>query len=301
MKPRTAASIERSDGVRRVLIATLIANLGVVAAKIVAGLSAQSLAVLADAAHSSVDASNNVIALLIARVAAKAPDVEHPYGHGKFETVGALAVVAFLSITVFQLAEGAVERLFGQGPVPQATPFVAIVMIVSAIVSYLVARYEERAGHHYHSELLLADAAHTRSDVYASLAVLAGIGLVAAGYPRADAVVTILVAFVIAFAGWRIIQRTVPVLVDERAVEETAIRAVALETPGVIDCFAIRSRGSARDVFVELTITVEPTLNVHDGHIIADDAEGRIANAVGAREVIVHVEPAEPPEQQSRA
>ena len=287
----TPAAVGRADAVRRVLIATLIANLAVVIAKVGAGVTAHSLSVLADAAHSSVDAWNNVMALVIARVAAKAPDAEHPYGHGKFETLGALAIVAFLSITVFELVETAVTRLFGSGPAPEATPFVIVVMICSAIISFLVARYEEQYGHRYHSEILLADAAHTRSDVYASIAVLIGIALVAAGYPQADALVTVLVAGVIARAGWRIIQRTVPILVDERAVEESAIREITLETPGVVDCFAARSRGRTGEVFVELTITVNPDLNVNEGHVIADEVERRVADAVGAREVVVHVEP----------
>jgi cation diffusion facilitator family transporter len=300
--PRTQIET-RTLAVRRVLVLTLLANIGVVIAKAIAGHSAHSLAVIADAAHSSVDAFNNVMALLIARVASKAPDAEHPYGHGKFETVGALAIVAFLSITVFQLVEGAFIRLFGSGPEPQATTFVVLVMLISAIVNFLVAHYEERFGHRYHSEILLADAAHTKSDVYASVAVLVGIGFVAAGYPQADALVTILVAVVIARAGWRIIQRTVPILVDERAVEEGAICRVALETAGVIDCFAVRSRGRIGEVFVELTVTVAPTLNVNEGHVIADQVERRIAAAVGAREVVVHVEPdaSEPSRAQNSA
>lgn len=281
----------RTRAVHRVLIVTLFANVAVVIAKVIAGHSAHSLAVMADAAHSSVDAFNNVMALLIARVASKAPDAEHPYGHGKFETVGALAIVAFLSITVFQLIEGAVIRLLGSGPEPHATMFVVMVMAATAIVNFLVSHYEERLGHRYQSEILLADAAHTKSDVYASIAVLIGIGFVAVGYPKADALVTVLVAVVIARAGWRIIQRTVPILVDERAVEEGTIRTVALATHGVIDCFAVRSRGRTSEVFVELTVTVTPSLNVHEGHIIADEVERRIAAEVGAREVVVHVEP----------
>lgn len=283
----------RRREIRRVLLITLVANVAVVLAKAIAGVSAHSLSVIADAAHSSVDAWNNVMALALARVAAKAPDAEHPYGHAKFETLGALAIVAFLSITVFQLLEGAIIRLFGEGPEPQATRLVAVVMILSAAMSLAVAQYEESYGRRYHSDILLADAAHTRSDVYASLAVLAGVGMVALGYPQADALVTILVAVVIARVGWRIVQRAVPILVDQRAVEEERICAVTLQSPGVLDCFAVRSRGRPGEVFVELTITVSPRLNVHDGHIIADEVERRVADAVGAREVVVHVEPAQ--------
>lgn len=287
----------RKREVRRVLILTLFANVGVVAAKVVAGLAANSLSVLADAAHSSVDAFNNVMALALAHVAAKDPDEDHPYGHAKFETLGALAIVAFLSVTVYELVGSAVGRLSGHGEIPVATPFLAAVMLVSAVVSFFVARYEERYGHRYHSEILLADAAHTKSDVFASLGVLVGIGLVGLGYPKADAIFTLLVAIVIARAGWRILKTTIPILVDQRAVEEATISDITMATAGVLDCFAVRSRGRAGEVFAELTITVDPQLNVGEAHRIADAVERRVAESVGAREVVVHVEPQEDPAQ----
>jgi cation diffusion facilitator family transporter len=268
-----------------------VANVAVVFGKAIAGWNAQALSVLADSAHSSVDAWNNIMALVLAQLASKAPDAEHPYGHAKFETLGALAIVAFLSVSVYELVLSAVARLLGTGADAEATPLVVIVMLTSAVISYVVAKYEERFGRKYDSDLLLADAAHTRSDVYASTAVLAGIGLVALGYPQADAWFTLLVAVVIARAGWRILKRSIPILVDERAVEEEAIARISLATPGVIDCFAVRSRGRAGEIFAELTITVVPTLNVEEAHLIADAVERRVAEAVGAREVAVHVEP----------
>jgi cation diffusion facilitator family transporter len=286
-----SARKQREHEVRRILLLTLLANVAVVIGKVTAGLAANSLSVLADAAHSSVDAWNNVMALVLARVAAKAPDEDHPYGHAKFETLGALAIVAFLSVTVYELVGSAILRLAGHGELPIATPFVAAVMLVSAIVSFFVARYEEAYGRKFHSEILLADAAHTKSDVFASLGVLVGIGLVGLGYPQADAIFTLLVAIVIARAGWRILKTTIPILVDQRAVEESTIRDITRSTTGVIDCFDVRSRGRSGEVFAELTITVQPTLNVEEAHLIADAVEQRVAESVGAREVVVHVEP----------
>jgi cation diffusion facilitator family transporter len=282
----------RNQQVRRILLLTFIANLTVVVAKATAGLLAQSLSVLADAAHSSLDAWNNIMALFLARVAAKAPDAEHPYGHAKFETLGALAIVAFLSVSVYELCSSAITRLAGGGATPRGTTFAVVVMLVSAVINFFVARYEGRAGERLHSEILMADAAHTRSDVYASLAVVLGLALVRLGYPRADALFTLLVAVVIARAGWRILRSTVPILVDERAVSEEAICRLALDVSGVLDCFHVRSRGRAGEIFAELTITVDSGLNVEEAHRIADDVEQRIASNVGAREVVVHVEPA---------
>jgi cation diffusion facilitator family transporter len=289
--PDYAIRESRHAGIRRVLAVTLAANLTVVLAKAAAGLASGSLSVLADAAHSSVDAFNNLMGLLLARIAAKAPDEQHPYGHSKFETLGALAIVAFLSITVYELVGAALGRLIVGTAQPEATPTVMAVMGVSAVVSAIVSRYEERRGRELRSELLTADAAHTRSDFYASLAVLVGLVLVAAGYPRADAAFTLLIALVIARAGWRILVTIVPVLVDERAVEEKTIRRIALETPGVEDCYGVRSRGREGEIFAELTIAVVRTLDVESAHSIADEVERRVASGVGAREVVVHVEP----------
>lgn len=282
----------RHRAVRRVLLITLAANVAVVVAKATVGILTGTLSVTAEAAHSSVDAFNNVLALSLARLAAEAPDERHPYGHAKFETLGAFAVVAFLSVTVFELVTGAARRLLSGTHDPQVTPIVFAVMGAAAAVSLAVSWYEERRGRELHSALLLADAVHTRTDVYASGAVLAGLVVVAAGYPQADAIVTILVAAVIARAGWLILQTTLPVLVDERAVESQAIRRVALGTEGVRGCYDVRSRGRAGDAFAELTVAVDPRLDVRAGHAIADRVEQRVAEEVGARVVVVHVEPA---------
>src|SRR6266487_5049521 len=103
--------------VRRVFIGLLVANLAVVGVKLWVGFASGSLAVLGGAVDSCVDALNNVVALIVIRVAAKEPDEDHPYGHGKFETLGALAIVGFLSITCFELVRGAVNELL-QGAHP---------------------------------------------------------------------------------------------------------------------------------------------------------------------------------------
>lgn len=289
----TSERLIRKREVRNVLIITMIANIAVVVAKVIAGFSAASLSVLADATHSSVDSWNNVMGLVLVGVAAKAPDPEHPYGHAKFETLGALAIVAFLSVTVYELVTSAITRMMGRGPEVELaqTPLAIAVMLGSAVVNFFVSRYETRRGRELHSELLIADAAHTRSDIYASLGVVLGLLLVRIGFENADAIFTMLVAIVIARASWRILKTTIPILVDTRAVAEEEICTLAMSVKGVHDCFAVRSRGRTGEIFAELTITVDGTLNVEQAHVIADHVERRIAEGVGAREVVVHVEP----------
>ena len=118
-------------------------------------------------------------------------------------------------------------------------------------------------------------------------------GLVAIrmGYPVADPVATILVAILIAYTGWDIVKETVPVLVDSRAVEPARIESLALEVQGVRSAYQIRSRGRRGERFAELTIAVAPDLDVATSHAMADEVEDRVATALGAREVVVHVEP----------
>lgn len=280
---------------RRVLVQVLVLNLLVVAAKGAAWWSSGAISIVAEAVHSSLDALNNVIALAFAAVAARGPDDNHPYGHQKFETLGALVVVGFLSVTVFELVRGAVGRLTATDPPPvEATSFALWVMVGSALAGLAVSTWEARQGRRLQSHLLVADAAHTRTDVYASLAVLGGLLAVRAGYPMADPLIALGVAVLIAFTGWRIVRETVPVLVDERAVEARTIRKVAETTPGVRESWGIRSRGRPGEVFAELTIAVDPHLDVGRAHDIADQVEREVAEAVGALEVTVHVEPHRP-------
>jgi cation diffusion facilitator family transporter len=231
--------------------------------------------------------------LAIARVAARGPDAEHPYGHGKFETLGALALVGVLSVTVVELLRQAYARFHSGGlAVTDVSAAALALMGFTLVAGFAVARYEAAAGRRLDSALLLADAAHTRSDVLATAAVLIGLGAVRIGFPLADPVTTVLVACIIAYTGWRIVLETVPVLVDERAVHPGHIEALAAEVEGVRAVYSVRSRGRPGEVFAELTIAVDPTLDVATSHDIADAVEVCVAEALSAREVVVHVEPA---------
>lgn len=286
-------SSERNRLVRHTLRLVLALNAAVLAVKLaVWGLSG-ALSVLAESLHSALDATNNVFALTIARVAAREPDADHPYGHGKFETVGALALVGVLSVTVFELVQQAWLRFnSGAGASADVGQAALALMVFSLIAGIAVSRYEAEMGRRLDSTLLLADAAHTRADVLATGAVIVGLVAVRMGYPLADPVATVLVAAVIARTGWEIIRETVPILVDERAVHPLRIRDLANDVAGVEAAYAIRSRGRPGQIFAELTIAVDPDLDVTTSHEIADTVEDRVTRSLDAREVVVHVEPA---------
>lgn len=292
--PAPAVPEEKAKQVRRILTTILWLNLGVLAVKIVVWLLSGALSVLAESMHSLLDAANNVFALTVARLAARGPDAEHPYGHGKFETLGALALVGVLSVTVVELLRQAYSRFMVGGPTGvEVSPIVLGLMAFTLVAGFVVSRYERAEGRRLGSPLLLADAAHTRADVWATGAVLAGLVTVRAGYPLADPITTALVAGVIAYTGWSIVRETVPVLVDERAVHPLRIETLARRVEGVRSAYAIRSRGRPGEIFAELTIAVDPSLDVAASHGIADAVEVCLVSALTAREVVVHVEPAE--------
>src|SRR6266571_3486902 len=283
-----------SAAVRRVLIGLLGANLAVVAAKAVVGTASGSLAVWGDALHSSVDSLYNVLGLIVIRVAARAPDEDHPYGHGKFETLGALAIVVFLSITCFELVRNAVQKLVGGGQAVVVTDLGLVVLLATLGINVLVAWYENRRGHELSSELLIADAAHTRTDVFITIGVLIGVLLSRRGLTWVDPVVAIVIALLIVRVAYQILSRAVPVLVDERAIPEPTIRQSAQAVEGVKSAYGIRSRGGNAGGgvrYAEVTIAVDSAANVADAHAIADAVEERLKKDLELEEVTVHVEP----------
>jgi cation diffusion facilitator family transporter len=282
---------DRNAQVRRVLIGLLLANLAVVAAKFVIGIGTGSLSVLGDAVHSSVDAMNNVLGLAIIAVAARAPDEDHPYGHAKFETLGALAIVMFLSVSGFEIVKGAVTRLLG-GAVPlDVSPLQIGLLVGTLAVNAAVAGYEAKRGRELDSEILLADAAHTRADVFVTTGVVIGVLLSRSGFAWADPLVALGVAVVIVVLAYGIVRRSIPILVDEHAAPAEVIRTAAESVLGVGKAYDIRSRGSSHRRFAELTIAVERSATVEAAHRIADQVETTLRRELDIHEVVVHIEP----------
>lgn len=291
MAESTLTAPARTAAVRRVLVGILIANIAVVAVKFVVGLGIGSLAVVGDAVHSSVDAISNIFGLAVVRVASKGPDADHPYGHAKFETLGALLVVVFLSVSVFELLRGAWQRLSGGAPPLHVTGFEAVLLGVTLAINIWVVWFETRAGRRLRSEILLADAAHTRVDVVITLAVISGLGLTSLGYLTADPILAIVVSLLIVRVGWEIVGRSLPTLVDAAAVDAAVIRREAEQVEGVRSAYGIRSRTASAMRFAELTIAVDSLQNVAEAHRIADAVEARLSHELSIDHVQVHVEP----------
>ncbi len=291
MSGALAAQPGRAAAIRRVFLGLLAANLAVVGAKVVIGVRADSLSVLGDAVHSSMDALNNVLFMALTRVAARGPDEDHPYGHAKFEVLGAVGILIFLSVACFELLKGALAGLVRGAPPPAFTGTDLTLLAATLAVSVWVSWYEGRRGRALESDLLLADAAHTRVDVYITAGVLLGAALSRRGVPWADPVIAIVVTGLIARMGWGIVRRAMPALVDEAARDPGAVRRAAEDVAGVEAAYDIRSRAAAGTGFAELTIRVRGDISVAQGHAIADAVEARLRRDLRLGAVVVHVEP----------
>ena len=285
--------LDKSAAVRNTLLVILVLNLVVVAIKVVVGIRTGSLAVLGASLESALDAMNNLVGMAVVSVAARAPEDDHPYGHDKFETLGALAIVGFLSISCFELLREGVMQLLHRRVPERPTTFEIALLASTAIVNVLVVWYERKRGRELSSAFLMADAAHTSSDLFVTLLALASLGLARVGLGAIDPVLALVVALLIAWNGYAILRENVPILVDRRAVDAAEIRRLVGEIPEIHDVRDVRSRATPSGVlFAEVTIGVAANTSVADAHALADQVEARIGERLGTSQVTVHVEPA---------
>jgi cation diffusion facilitator family transporter len=279
--------------VSRTLAIVLVLNAVVAIIKVAVGVRTGALTVLGAALESGLDMLNNVFGMMLVSVAARAPDEDHPYGHDKFETLGALGIVGFLSISCFELLRQGVVSLF-RGVSPARIGWLEFASIVATLViNVFVVMYERRRGRELASAFLMADAEHTRSDLLVTALALGSLVSTHLGWGWLDAWLAIAVALIIAWSGFQILRLSIPVLVDERAIDASKLRGVVLAVPEVRDVRSVRSRSTASgQLFAEVTIAVSGRSSVDESHQLADAVEAAIEREFGASQVTVHIEPA---------
>jgi len=285
----------RYHQIRMVLIYVLIANLAVSLGKGVAGWTYGSIGMVADAFHSLMDGSSNVIGLIGISLAARPRDESHSYGHAKFETFASMGIVLLLLLTAVQIGESVYGRLTADNPTtPEAGLIPFTVMGVTILVNISVTIYERRKGRQLGSVFLVADSRHTLSDVFVSLSVIASLVAVRLGYPMLDAIVGGFIALVIAFAAFRIMKEASVVLLDRAVIDPIEVETICMQgaEEGILGCHKIRSRGSESGYWIDLHLLVEPQLTTRRSHDLASRVERRLKNYYGEQtDVIIHIEP----------
>ena len=281
----------QTSGVRRVLWITLALNLAVSAGKVIVGHLSGSLAMIADGYHSLVDGSNNVIGLIVVALAFRPPDPGHPYGHRKFETAATGLIGLALLALAWEVVSGAFART-ARPALPEIGPLNWVVMSATIGVNLFVSWYESREGRRLKSAFLLADATHTRADLYVSLGVVLSFLAALAGLAWADPLVAATIAAIIAWQAGRILLSAFDVLTDRAMIPAEMIEPLAAAVPGVLRVHDVRSRGRRDAVYVDLTVHLDGAMSLHQAHEVADRIEAELEKAhPEIVDVVVHLEP----------
>lgn len=283
--------IDRHTAVTRVLVRVLLLNLAVAGAKLVLGYATGAVSVISDGFHSLTDSASNVMALAGLHISRKPPDADHPYGHRKFETLAAGGIMFLLGFVVLEVVRTAVLRL-REGGIPEVTPLSFVVMIATLAVNLFVVRYESGRGRALQSEVLHADAMHTRSDVFTSCGVLISLAAVWAGYPMLDPIGGLIIAVFIAKTGYHIGQETSQVLADRIVIAEDDIRRVVMSVPEVVGCHRIRTRGSADHAFLDLHVWFHGDTTLHEAHRLSHIVKDKLLETYPQiQDAVIHLEP----------
>lgn len=293
---------DRSTTVRRVLWVVLGLNLAVAFAKLAWGTISGSVAMTADGFHSLFDGTSNVVGLVGVAVSSRPADRDHPYGHGKYETYASAVIGAMLLFAAWEVGSSAWEKLTS-GAATRPPGIVSFaVMLGTLAVNLAITTYERRAGRSLGSEILLADASHTRSDVLVSLGVIAGLIAVRLGFPAADPLIALGVAGAIIHTAWGVWRQADESLSDRARIPASDVCAVAKEVEGVLGCHSVRTRGAAAEVYVDMHVQVDPKMSVEAGHVVAEEVERRVAQRFSVvADVIVHLEPLDEYQQRKTA
>jgi len=278
---------------QRVALTSIAASGGLTLAKGVVGLATGSLAILSEAAHSLLDLAATIMTYFAVRVSDRPADEEHHYGHGKVESVTALAETALLFLLSGMVIWEAGHRLIGgETHAVAATVWAFAVIVVSIVVDFFRARVLYRVAKETASEALEADALHFGSDMWSSAAVLVGLGAVFMGFPWADSVAAIVVAVFICVAGWRLGRRTIETLTDTApAGAGERIRAIATRVAGVVAVDRVRVRPAGHTLFVDLDVAVSRTLPLDRVTTIKDRIVTAVRSEFSTAETTVNSEP----------
>ena len=260
-----------------------------------------SLGVLSEALHSGLDLLAAIITFLSVRMSDQPADEKHPYGHGKFENFSAFVETGLLALTALYIVYEAFHRLFFRSVHIQPSLTAILVLLIALSIDITRARALRRVARKYSSDALEADALHFSTDVWSTIVVIAGIGLVWAGETwnlpwlnYADALAGLAVAAVILWVGAQLGRRTMDALLDAapQGLQQEIAKAVT-RMDGVLDVDRVRVRRAGNRHFVDATVSVARTATLEQVHALSDAIERRIGEIVPS-DVMVHAEPRAP-------
>lgn len=295
-----ASPEERYRTTRAATILAGAVNALLATTQIVTGWLFQSQALIADGVHTLSDLISDSVVLFAAGKAAASPDRDHPYGHGRIETLATIVVGLLLAFAALGIAWTAGQRLLAWETLTAPAPAALIFAALTLVAKEGLYQYTVRAARRIQSQLLQANAWHHRTDAISSVVVLIGIGGAVVGWPWLDAVAALVVALFILHMAWQLMFRSAAELIDTALEPEQVdvIQQAIDGVPGVKDAHMLRTRKLGNEAAADVHIQVAPRISVSEGHQIADEVYRAIRNSMGTlRDVTVHVDPENDEEQ----
>ena len=278
----------------RVAGISVVAAIFLTGSKLLIGILTHSLGILSEALHSGLDLVAAVITYFSVRISDKPADKLHHFGHGKIENFSALVETLLLVITCIWIISEAVNRLVSGNVHIQITYWSYLVIISSIIIDVSRSRALYKVAKKYNSQALEADALHFSTDIWSSAVVLIGLLCANFGLFAADSIAALGVALIVLGVSYKLGKRAINVLLDRSPVSlSDEIASIIQLIPEVIYFHDLKVRVSGADTFVNVTIHVDPKLNITEAHTISHMVEGIICNRINRCEVHIHYEPAE--------
>jgi len=270
-------------------------NVSLAIIKITTGLLGHSYALVADGIESTADIFSSLIVWGSLRISAKPPDHDHPYGHGKAESLAGAIVAMFLVGAAILIAVQSIREIL----TPHQTPawYTLVVLVAIILTKELLFRRMFRVGQELDSSALKSDAWHHRSDALTSIAAFVGISIAligGPGYEVADDWAALLACSVIFYNGYRLLRSALDEVMDAAAPQEIErqIRAIASQVEGVEEIEKCRVRKSGLGLLTDIHVVVDGDISVRRGHQIAHDVKDRlIESSLSIHDVILHIEP----------
>lgn len=268
-------------------------NSGLMVAQLVVGIIAHSQALIADGVHSLADLVSDFVVLIANKKAAAVPDIDHNYGHSRYETVASLFLGGLLIAVGAGMLWRAGTRIMHLQNIPAVHASALAVAIIVLVSKEALFRYMLRAAERVRSAMLVANAWHARSDAASSLVVALGIVGSLAGFRILDPIAAALVGFMIGKMGWSFAWDALQDLSDRALDEATTadLRDILLRTPGVRDVDELRTRKMGDLAIVDAHILVDPLITVSEGHFIAESARAHMLADSRVIDALIHVDP----------
>lgn len=275
-----------------VALSSVFASAAMTVMKLVVGVMTGSMGIISEAAHSALDLGAAILTLFAVKVSDKPADKNHPYGHGKIESVSALIETGLLFLTSAWIVYEAVHKILTKNIEVEATWYAFAVIIISIIIDISRSRALSRVAKETNSQALEADALHFRSDIWSSGVVLAGLVLVAFGNKGADAFAAIGVSIFVLVAGYRLGKRTIDVLIDT-APEGIAdiVKEAVSAVEGVIAVDNIRVRPLGPAMFIEMEISINRGFSIIKVDAIVKKAREAVQQKISGSDIIIRTKP----------